>query len=1088
MKTGAAGRLARAFIDSKLTPLLIITALLIGLLATYLTPREEEPQIVVPLVDIFVPYPGASAAEVEERVAQPLERIIAEIAGVEYVYSTSMPDFALITARYYVGDDTEESLVKLWSALMKNADMMPPGFSFPPLIKTKSIDDVPILTMTLWSETYDGYQLRRIAAELGLEIKKITDVSEISLTGGQRRQLRVVLDQERLRAHHVDPLQIAQMIRSANQNLTVGSFQQRNTEYLVETGDFLASARDVENLVVGVHNGSPVYLKTVAEVVDGPEEIGNYVFFGYGAGADVDGVVPTAAPDQVYPAVTLAVAKRKGADAMAVAEKVFAKTEALQGRLIPADVHITEARNYGKTASEKVSTLLEHLIGAIIAVTIIVGIFLGWRGGLVVFASVPITFALTLFVYYLFDYTLNRVTLFALIFVTGIVVDDSIIIAENIHRHFAMKRLPKMQAALAAIGEVGNPTILATFTVIASVLPMVFVSGLMGPYMSPMPIGASLAMLFSLMVALIATPWLAYRLLKQGEGHADESEGLDDSLVFRFYNRTLKPLLDSPRKAFIALAAIAGMLLIAVSMLFVRMVEVKMLPFDNKSEIQLIIDMPEGSTLEETAAAAHDMVSALRDVPEVSDFQYYVGTNAPINFNGLVRHYYLRSGPTVADIQLNLVHKSDRSDQSHDIAKRIRPIVTAIGDRYAARIKVAEVPPGPPVLSTLVAEVYGPDHEQQIAVARKIRDIFDETPGVVDVDWLVEDDQTVYSLIVDKEKAALTGVNSEQVAHALRIALNGAEVGLLRDPHEIEPVGIQLRLKRAQRSSVDQLANLAVQSRTGEMIPIADLVTTKQRPEDKSIYRKNLRRVVYVTGDVAGSIESPVYAMLDMDEKIAAIDLPDGSSIAPMYTGAPFLEEQAAVVWDGEWQITYEVFRDLGAAFAVVLVIIYLLIVGWFQSFKVPLVMMVAIPLSLVGIIPGHWLHGAFFTATSMIGMIALAGIMVRNSILIIDFIQLRIEDGVALKQAVLEAGAVRTRPILLTAGTVVIGAIVILFDPIFQGLAIALMWGAFASTVLTLGAVPLIYYLIERRNHPEEAAPVTASDDKQPQQKTPAH
>ena len=1078
MKIGIAGRLAKAFIDSKLTPLLIVTALLIGVLATYLTPREEEPQIVVPMVDIFVPFAGSSAKEVEERVTKPLERVINEIPGVEYVYSTSRPDFALVTARYYVGDDAEESLVKLWSTMMKHMDKMPRELTFPPLIKIKSIDDVPVLTLTLWSEHYDGYQLRRIGAELSAEIKKVSDVSELELTGGQRRKVRIILDQERMRAYQVDPLQIAQQIEAANQNLTVGNFQQLNREYLVETGDFLTSMRDVENLVVGVFGNNPVYLRNVADIEDGPEEIGDYVFFGYGTAAHrAQNPALADLPAQSYPAVTLAIAKRKGADAMAVADKVLQKTEALKGRLIPSDVHVVETRNYGKTASEKVNTLLEHLIGAIVAVTIIVGLFLGWRGGLVVFASVPITFALTLFVYYLFDYTLNRVTLFALIFVTGIVVDDSIIIAENLHRHFSMRRLPKMQAALAAIGEVGNPTILATFTVIASVLPMIFVSGLMGPYMSPMPIGASLAMLFSLMVALIATPWLAYRLLQQ-HGHTDEIQGFESSLIYRFYDKTLRPLLDSPRKTWIALGVIAFMLLLAVSLLFIRVVEVKMLPFDNKSEIQVIIDMPEGSTLEQTAAAAHEMVAELKDVPEVHNYQYYVGTYAPINFNGLVRHYYLRRGANMADIQLNLLHKSERDDQSHDIARRIRPGIRRIADKYGARVKIAEVPPGPPVLSTLVAEVYGPDHEQQMAVAQQIRDIFQETPGVVDVDWMVEDDQTIYNLKVDKEKAALSGVNTRQLAHTMRIALNGADAGLLHVPTEIEPLGIELRLGRTQRSSIDRLGDISVRSQTGQMIPVSDLVTVEARAEDKSIFRKNLRRVIYVTGDVAGEIESPVYAMLDMDEKIKQIQLPQGYAIEPMYKGEPFLEEQIAMKWDGEWQITYEVFRDLGAAFAVVLVIIYLLIIGWFQSFKVPLVMMVAIPLSLVGIIPGHWLHGAFFTATSMIGMIALAGIMVRNSILIIDFVQLRLNDGVPLKQAVLEAGAVRTRPILLTAGTVVIGAIVILFDPIFQGLAIALMWGAFASTVLTLGAVPLVYFLVERKNYPEPAEAATAAPE----------
>ena len=1067
MKMGIAGKLAQSFINSKITPLLIIAALLIGVFGAMMTPREEEPQIVVPMIDIYVPYPGHSAKDVEERITKPLEKVISNIEGVEYIYSASRPNFSIVTTRFYVGDDTEESLVKLWSAMMKNMDLMPPGVTFPPLIKSMSIDDVPVVALTLWSENYDNYQLRRIATSLADELKKISDVSEIHLTGGLKRTMRIDLDQVKLRAHHIDPLRVAQMIQQANQALPAGAFDNQNTGYTVKTGDFLQSKADLENLVIGVFGNNPVYLRDVATISDGPEEINNYVFHGFGAAANPADYGYTDHFPEEQPAVTIAIAKRKGADAMKVAGLIQDKVAALKGGLIPADVQITETRNYGKTASEKVNTLLEHLFGAIIAVTIIVGIFLGWRGGLVVFASVPITFALTLFVYYLFDYTLNRVTLFALIFVTGIVVDDSIIVAENLHRHFSMRKLPKLQAALAAINEVGNPTILATLTVIASVLPMVFVSGLMGPYMSPMPIGASLAMLFSLLVALVATPWLAYRLLKQ-HGHVDETAGIEKSLIYRFYNATLLPLLNNTRKAKIALGSISLMLILAVSMLFFRVVEVKMLPFDNKSEFQVIIDMPEGTPLEQTAAVTKEMVDYLKTVPEVEHYQYYVGTYSPINFNGLVRHYFLRESANLADIQVNLVHKSQRDDQSHDIAKRVRPTLKEIADKYGARVKVAEVPPGPPVISTLLAEVYGPDFEEQLKIAEQIRMIFEATPGVVDVDWMVEDNQKEYRIVVDKTKAALSGVSTAQITQTAALALNGMDVGLIHAPNEIEPVAIRLRLKRNQRATLNQLLNTAVQSQNGELIPLVDLVSVQTGVQDKTIYHKNQKRVVYVMGDVAGEIESPVYAMLDMDEKIKQIKLPEGYQISPLYTSEPFTEEQSSVKWDGEWQITYEVFRDLGAAFGVVLIVIYLLIIAWFQSFKVPLVMMVAIPLSLVGILPGHWIHGAFFTATSMIGMIALAGIMVRNSILIIDFVQLRLKDGIPLKQAVIEAGAVRTRPILLTAGTVVIGAIVILFDPIFQGLAIALMWGAFASTVLTLGAVPLIYYLMEKKNYPE--------------------
>lgn len=1068
MREGIAGALAKLFINSKLTPLLMITALLVGVLATFMTPREEEPQISVPLVDLYFSYPGGSAKEVEERVAKPVEKYLTEIDGVDYVYSTSRKDFALVTVRYNVGDDTEESMVKLWATIMKNMDKMPPGMQMP-LVKKVTIDDVPALTLTFWSDSYGPYQLRRVAGQVADELKKIENIGDVNLNGGLKRQLRIVLDTQKLAQYRITPLQIARQIRASNSQLTAGTFQQANREFRVKTGKFLKTAEDVRNVVVGIYNSDAVYLKDVAEVIDGPEEVENYAFFGYGAAShEVEA-------HGEYPAVTLTIAKRKGTDATALANKVLAKVESLKGSVITSGITVTETRNYGETASEKVFTLLEHLIGAVVAVTIVVGLFLGWRGGLVVFASVPITFALTLLVYFLFDYTLNRVTLFALIFVTGIVVDDSIIIAENIHRHFSMRRMPKLQAAITAINEVGNPTILATFTVIASVLPMVFVSGLMGPYMSPMPIGASLAMIFSLFVALIGTPWLAFRLLKaEGGGEHSEEYDIRQSIYYKVYDKTLAPLLTSWWKAAIAFVFVGLLLLGSVSMIPLKMVQLKMLPFDNKSEFQVIVDMPEGTTLEQTARVSKDIVSYLKTVPEVENYQYYVGTHAPINFNGLVRHYYLRQSNNMADIQVNLVHKGERKDQSHDIAKRVRPKVQEIAAQYGANVKVVEVPPGPPVLSTIVAEIYGPNMEQQIALARQIKVVMEDTPGVVDVDWMVEDDQKVYTMVIDKEKAAFRGVTTEQIANTLRMALDGADIGLLHTDTELEPVGIELRLPISARASILDLSEIFVKSQgmnslttrlpAGEMIPLPELVSIEETIEDKSIYRKDLKNVVYVTADVAGVTESPVYAMLEMDERIKKIETPGGYRISPLYTAPPFGEEKLSMKWDGEWQITFEVFRDLGAAFAVVLVIIYLLIVGWFQSFRTPLVMMVAIPLSLVGIIPGHFFHGAFFTATSMIGMIALAGIMVRNSVLIIDFIQLRVQEGIELKEAVIESAAVRTRPILLTAGTVVIGAIVILFDPIFQGLAISLMWGAMLSTILTLGVVPLTYYLVEKK------------------------
>ena len=723
----------------------------------------------------------------------------------------------------------------------------------------------------------------------------------------------------------------------------------------------------------------------------------------------------------------------------------------------------------GQTASQKVSELLLHLIGAIIAVTFVVMLAMGWRGGLVVFLSVPITFALTLLSYYMLDYTLNRITLFALVFVTGIVVDDSIIIAENMHRHFKMKRLPFKDAALYAINEVGNPTILATFTVIASVLPMAFVSGLMGPYMSPMPIGASIAMLLSLFVALTITPYLGYLFLREKdkkESKKKEAVELQDTFIYRMYERFEKPLIESRKKRWLFLGITFFLLMASVAMFFTKSVTVKMLPFDNKNEFQVVIDLPEGTTLERTSAVAKEIGAYLSTRPEVINYQSYVGTSAPITFNGLVRHYDLRGGSNMADIQVNLVDKHERSEQSHDIAKLLRPKIQELGKKYNANVKIVEVPPGPPVLSTIVAEVYGPDYEKQIEIAKKVKGILNNTADVVDVDWMVEDDQTEYNFVVDKEKAMLYGITSQQIVQGMAMAFRERPIAHVYDENSYDQVGIVLSVAEKDKSSLEEIKQLKVVSKQGNMVSIGDLVEVKEGIMEKSIYRKNQKRVVYVMSDMAGNLESPVYAILGMTEKLDQLELPKGYSISELYMDQPDFEDDYTVKWDGEWQITLEVFRDLGIAFLGVIVIIYMLIVGWFQNFKAPMVMMVAIPLSLIGIVLGHWILGAFFTATSFIGMIALAGIMVRNSVLLIDFVNLRLKDGIPFKQAVIEAGAVRTTPILLTAGTVVIGAFVILFDPIFQGLAISLMGGTIASTVLTLLVVPLVYYMIERKNY----------------------
>jgi len=1061
---GPAGKIARFFIESKLTPLIVLGSLILGAFAVMLTPREEEPQIVVPMVDIFVALPGADPAEVENRVTIPLERRMWEIPGVEYVYATSMPGAAMVSARFLVGADLERSLVKLYDKLAGGMDRMPPGAS-PPLVKLRSIDDVPVLALTLWSQQYDWFELRRVAAELRREISDVADISDVRIIGGQKRQISVRLDAERLAAFGLDAGQVAGSLRMQNTTQPAGAFEELDREVLVETGAFLETVDEVRNLVVGVHGGKPVYLRDVAELRDGPEEATDYVLFAFGP-ATTDSAAATGETGPA-PAVTLSVAKRRGSDAERVVRAVMHEVEALKGRLIPTEVEVSVTRDYGATSSEKARELLIHLLGAIISVTIVIAIFLGWRGALVVFVSVPVTFALTLFVYYLFGYTLNRVTLFALIFVTGIVVDDSIIVVENIVRHFQMRRLPPLQAAITAVAEVGNPTILATLTVIAAVLPMAFVRGLMGPYMRPMPVGAAMAMIFSLLIALVAAPWFAYRLVKS-EGHDAEDEGysLQQTRSYRVYRALLVPLLARPLRAWLFLGGVTLLLLLSVAMFPLKIVQVKMLPFDNKSEVQVMIDMPEGTTLERTTEVAREIGAYLQTVHEVTDLQIYAGTSAPVNFNGLVRHYDLRRGPHVADLQVNLAHKSERNEQSHAFAKRIRPQIQAIASRYGAAIKVAEIPPGPPVLSTLVSEIYGPTREARLELAAKVLEIYETTDGVVDTDWLVEAEQAKRVFRVDREKSALQGVPAVAVARALRLALNGENAGMLHDSSEAEPVSIELRLPRAKRSSLTELGQIRIASMSGALIPLSELVRVEQTTLAPSLHRKNLRPLIYVTGDVAGAMESPVYALLDMGERIDEIETADGARVAQYWSGDPATEEQASMKWDGEWQITYEVFRDLGLAFGVVMILIYVLIIGWFQSFKVPLVMMIAIPLSLVGILPGHWMFGAFFTATSMIGFIALAGIMVRNSVLLIDFVDQTLESGTTLGEAVVEAGAVRFRPILLTAGTVVVGALVILFDPIFEGLAISLLFGAVTSTILTLLVVPLVYYMVEKGGH----------------------
>ena len=1091
---GFAGRVARAFIDSKLTPLIVITSVLLGAAAIIMLPREEEPQIKVPMVDVLVSMPGFSAKEVEERATRPMEKLLWEIPGVEYIYSTSRPGESLAIVRFKVGEDVEKSLVKLNQKLQSNFDRIPHGVSSP-LIKPKSIDDVPILALTFHSAHHDHLTLRRLVAQVDDAVKQVPLVAETTIIGGAKRQLRVLLDPIRLASRNLSAAEIVPMLTQANRQTVAGGLTSNNREVIVETGGFLSTAQDAGDVVVGVFDGKPVYLREVAEIKDGAEEPFQYVFFGAG--------MAKAATAEEQPAVTLSIAKRPGANAISVTHEVLKKIQALKGRTIPNDVEISVTRNYGETAAEKSNELLLHMGIAVVGVSLLILLTLGWRESFIVAIAIPSTLALTLVVFYLYGYTLNRITLFALIFSIGILVDDAIVVVENIVRHF---HLPQNKGrnwsaiAVEAVNEVGNPTILATFAVIAAVLPMGFVGGLMGPYMRPIPVGSGAAMFFSLAIAFIVTPWASIRILRWGKKYSCLTEGTasvvgageshsrfehEEDFFTRLYRRVMGPMIAERKWRYVFLASIVGLLLGAMALMGIGWVKVKMLPFDNKSEFQIILNMPEGSALEDTAQCAREIAAAVRVEPEVTDYEIYAGVASPFNFNGLVRHYFMRRGAHIADVQINLVAKGERKAQSHDIAKRVRPRVTAIAAKYGARVAVAEVPPGPPVLQTLVAEIYGPNEESRLALAHKVIQVFKSTPGVVDTDWYIEADQSKARFMIDKEKAELNGISAETISETLRIAVGGMPVDLLHVPRDKEDVDIFLQLPRSSRTTPEELLALRVRSTANPaapLVPLRELVKVEQTTVEKSIYHKNLMPVTYVIGDVAGVVESPVYAILKMNKALRQLDTREfGGNGAPLmiYNAVqPFTEDQPSMKWDGEWHITIEVFRDLGTAFAAVLVLIFILMVGWFRSFLTPLIVMAAIPFSLVGILPAHGLLGAFFTATSMIGFMAGAGIVVRNSIILVDFIEQRVAEGMPLAEAVVDAGAVRFRPMLLTALAVVVGASVILADPIFQGLAIALMAGEIASLLISRMAVPVLYFMAYNLEKAVGVVPTTTTSE----------
>ena len=1073
---GISGRIARFFSSSQMTPLLALVALLMGVFATLVTPREEEPQIDVTMADVFIAFPGASVRDVENLVATPAEQVLSRMSGIEHVFSVSRPGMAVVTVQFEVGVKYNDAVVRLYDTVHSNRDWLPPELGAgEPVVKPRGIDDVPIVALTFWTAdpARSAFELQQVARAAEVDFKRIKGTRDVSTLGGPDQVLRVSVDSEAMNAFSVTPQDIAAALRLGNSRQMSGKLVADNREMLVETGNYLESAADVRQLVVAVRGQAgerkPVFIGDVARVEDGPDQPHQYVWFGNRAGE--------------FPAVTVQVSKKPGANAADVAGAVIARAESLKGTLIPAGVEVTTTRNYGQTATEKAQKLIGKLVFATAFVVLLVFFALGWREALIVGVAVSLTLAATLFASWAWGFTLNRVSLFALIFSIGILVDDAIVVVENIHRWQALQPgKPLLQIIPQAVDEVGGPTILATFTVIAALLPMAFVTGLMGPYMSPIPINSSLGMFISLAVAFVVTPWLAARLLATtaqhptgaGEGHAATAGTKTQSRLDRLFRRLLTPFLDARKGA----AArrwllLAIMLLIAASLALaaVQLVVLKMLPFDNKSEFQVVLDMPVGTPLEETARVLHELGAEIAKVPEVSNYQAYAGTASPINFNGLVRQYYLRAAPELGDLQVNLVDHHERSRKSHEIAVSVRDTVEAIGRRAGGNAKVVEVPPGPPVLSPIVAEVYGPDYRGQMAVAKEVRRILEATPDLVAIDDSVNAGGERTVLHVLQNRAALLGVAQGDIVQVLRMGLAGDDVTPVHNSGSKYEVPVRLTLPAEQQSTLDTLLKLRVRSRDGQLVPVSELVEVRRLAREQAIYHKDLLPVVYVVADMGGRLDSPLYGMFAARSEIA------GRALSGLDRGAGTLDEwfirqpaapdaSYSIKWDGEWQVTYETFRDMGIAYGVGLILIYLLVVAHFKSYLVPLIIMAPIPLTIIGVMPGHALLHSQYTATSMIGMIALAGIIVRNSILLVDFIRQQIGEEMELREAIIQSAAVRAKPIALTGLAAMLGAMFILDDPIFNGLAISLIFGIFVSTLLTLVVIPVLYYAAFRKEN----------------------
>ncbi|SER21605.1 Multidrug efflux pump subunit AcrB [Solimonas aquatica] len=1058
-KLGIAGRIAALFLESRLTPLLAITGVLLGVFALLVTPREEEPQIDVTFANVFIPFPGASAREVEQLVANGAEQVASEISGVDHVYSVSRPGLAMLTVQFKVGQPRTEAIVGLYNAFYEHQDWLPREVGVGPvLIKPKGIDDVPIFALTLWSEQpqLGGGELLRVAHSLEAELKRVPGTRNVYTIGGPERIVQVRLDAQRLAAYGLAPGDLRQALMAANRSADAGVMVREDQDIQVQAGSFLMRPEEVAELVIGMHAGRPVYLSDVAQVTLGDETPLRYSTY-------CGGAADQAAGGECHPAVTLAVAKKPGENSVVVAQKLLQRFEQLRGVLVPDAVRATVTRNYGLTAEDKAQTLIHKLMFATASVVLLVLFTLGKREAVIVGSAVIVTLVITLFASWAWGFTLNRVSLFALIFSIGILVDDAIVVVENIHRHMQMGGHSLREAIPAAVDEVGGPTILATFTVIAALLPMAFVSGLMGPYMAPIPINASMGMFISLAVAFVLTPWLSLKLLgRHVPGGTHGGETAKDSWLLRLLRQRMTPFLRARqgRGARVKLLlGVIGAIALSVALPVAGLVVLKMLPFDNKSEFQVVVDMPAGSSLEKTQRTLMTLADTLRRVPEVTDVQAYAGTAAPINFNGLVRQYYLRSEAYQGDLQVNLLDRHHRTRKSHEIVRALREPLQKLGEQLGAKVKIVEVPPGPPVISPIVAEIYGLDYARQLGVAAQVEQVFRKTKGIVDIDSTIEAPQQKLIFHVDRARAQRLGVTQDVVVDALNMALRGADLSYLHSEHSKYPIPVRVQLPLGEQADIDALKALRVRSREGALVPIGEMVRIERSQREQSIYHKDLLPVVMVFGDMAGHSDSPLYGMAAISGHLDQLSLDQAQRIEQRLISQPELPTAWSLKWDGEWQITYETFRDMGLAYSVGLVLIYLLVVAQFGSYGLPLIIMAPIPLTLIGILPGHALLGREFTATSMIGMIALAGIIVRNSILLVDFVRQAVARGVDLQEAVIQAAAERARPIVLTGLAAMIGATFILDDPIFSGLSVSLIFGIFVSTLLTVFVIPVVYY-----------------------------